>query len=79
MPRYFFNIFDHGTDRDEEGVELSGPKEARVQAVIFAGDYLSDHPELVEDEKLVIEVRDESHTVLLTVTMTAEEPGERQR
>lgn len=74
MPRYFFNIYDHVHDEDHEGVELASPAEARIQAVVFAGDYLSDNPELLRDEKpLVIEVRDEAKQVLLTVTMSADD------
>lgn len=42
MPRYFFNVHD-GTDvPDEDGVELSGPEEARNQAVTACGEALKD-------------------------------------
>lgn len=78
MPRYFFNIYDHTREQDDEGVELSGPAEARVQAVIFAGDFLSDNPTLLEGADLAIEVRNEANAILLTVRMTSEEPGVRR-
>ena len=42
MPRYFFNVHDGKDIPDEEGVELSGPEEARSQAVIACGEALKD-------------------------------------
>ncbi|WP_446741152.1 DUF6894 family protein [Sphingomonas sp. H160509] len=44
MPRYFFDIDNHKHVNDDDGTNLADDEEARVQAVIFAGDYLSDHP-----------------------------------
>ena len=42
MPRDFFHVHD-GTDiPDDDGVELSGPEEARNQAVIACGEALKD-------------------------------------
>jgi hypothetical protein len=38
MPRFFFNF--HIVD--EEGVELTGPDEARSQAIATAGEMLRD-------------------------------------
>ena len=42
MPRYFFHVHDGQDTPDEDGVELSGPDEAKGQAVIFAGEALRD-------------------------------------
>ena len=42
MPRFFFNVRDHHDILDPEGVELSGPEEARAQAVIASGEMLRD-------------------------------------
>ena len=73
MPRYFFNIYDHVRECDEDGVELDGPAEARTEAVTFAGDFLSEHPELLDDNhKLKIEVRDEAGKVVVAVVIATE-------
>lgn len=78
MPRYFFNLDDHKRDEDHEGTVLTDANEARVQAVIFAGDYLRDHPELVWDgTRFEVSVVDEAGIVLLKVVVTAEDPGAR--
>ena len=42
MPRYFFHVHDGKDIPDEEGVELSGPEEARNQAVTACGEALKD-------------------------------------
>ena len=42
MPRYFFHVHDGIDMPDEEGTELSGPEEARSQAVIACGEALKD-------------------------------------
>jgi hypothetical protein len=76
MPRYFFNLDNHTLDEDHEGTILSDANEARVQAVVFAGDYLRDHPELVWDgSKFKVIVVDEVGTVLLNVVVTAATPA----
>jgi uncharacterized protein DUF6894 len=78
MPRYFFNIENRHSETDDEGVELAGPGAARGAAVVFAGECLRDTPELVGDGgRLVVEVRDETGAVLLTVTAQAEDPAAR--
>ena len=76
MPRYFFNLDDHKLDEDHEGTVLPDANEARIQAVVFAGDYLRDHPEIVWDgTRFKVAVVDEAGTVLLNVVVTAETPG----
>ena len=76
MPLYFFNLYDHVRDIDNDGIDLAGPDSARIQGVIFAGDYLSDHPELVWDGKpMVVEVRDDAGQILINVTVRAETPA----
>jgi hypothetical protein len=42
MPRYFFHARDSSEFIDRDGVELPGPGEARVQAVVAAGEALKD-------------------------------------
>lgn len=76
MPRYFFDIVNHDRYVDDEGTELASADEARVQAVIFAGDYLRENPGLVGDGgHLSVTVRDHAGTVLLNVAVTASDPA----
>ncbi len=76
MPRYFFDIDNHTHDADDEGTNLADDDEARVQAVIFAGDYLRDHPEIIWDgSRFSVAVRDENDAVLLTIAVTVEDPS----
>ncbi len=42
MPRYYFHVKDCNDLPDEEGTELSGPDEARIQAVRTSGEMLRD-------------------------------------
>jgi hypothetical protein len=42
VPRYFFHVHDSVDLLDNEGTELTGPDEARVQAVITAAELLRD-------------------------------------
>lgn len=77
MPRYFFDIDNHERYVDEEGTELADADAARIQAVIFAGDYLRDNPHLVSNGgHLRVAVRDEMGTILLSVAVTTDDPAE---
>jgi len=74
MPRYFFDIDNHKHVNDDDGTNLTDDEEARVQAVIFAGDYLSDHPGIARDgPRFSVSVRNEQGSVLLTVMVTIDE------
>ncbi len=42
MPRYFFHIHDGEERPDRDGVELTGPDQAREQAVVACGEALKD-------------------------------------
>jgi hypothetical protein len=78
MPRYFFDIDNREHYVDEEGTELAGTDDARIQAVIFAGDYLRENPGLVRDGgRLDIAVRDHLGTILLNVAVTTSVPADR--
>jgi hypothetical protein len=77
MPRYFFDIDNHDHYVDDEGTELANAGAARLQAAIFAGDYLRENPDLVlAGGRLSVAVRDHLGTVLLTVAMTASDPAD---
>jgi hypothetical protein len=49
VPRFHFNLDDHRKDLDEEGTELPNEDVARIEAVKFAGAYLSERPDLVSE------------------------------
>jgi Domain of unknown function (DUF6894) len=42
VPRYFFHVRDSKEIIDKEGLLLSDPDEARMQAVVAAGEMLKD-------------------------------------
>ena len=42
MPRYFFHLRDSRESIDQDGTVLSGPDEARAQAVVYSGEVLRD-------------------------------------
>jgi hypothetical protein len=69
MPRYFFNLIDGASViPDEEGTELAGLEEARVEAIESAREILSDDARDgigAGDQKF--DVTDESGTTVLTV------------
>lgn len=42
MPRYFFHVIDGVEMLDDTGTELSGPDEARAEAIVLSGEMLKD-------------------------------------
>ena len=77
MPRYFFDIDNHKYVNDDDGTDLADDEEARVQAVIFAGDYLSDHPAIARHgARFRVTVRNDQGNVLLAVAVMIDEPGD---
>ena len=77
MPRYFFDIDNHKYVNDDDGTDLANDEEARVQAVIFAGDYLSDHPAIARHgARFRVTVRNDQGNVLLAVAVMIDEPGD---
>ena len=76
MPRYYFDVENHGSHHDTEGNEMADAEAARTAAVVFAGEYLRDNPDLVWDgRRFSVHVRDESGTVLLDVRVEASDPA----
>lgn len=72
MPRFFFHVDDHVHEIDDEGQELAGAAEARVQAIIYAGSLLRDDPYLVWDGcRLEIRVTDEAGRPVTAVHVSA--------
>jgi hypothetical protein len=81
VPRFYFHVCDgNGLTVDEEGRELKGSKEARSAAVTDARSIMAE--EMREgrlDLASFIEVEDESHVHLFTVTfeeaVSVQRPG----
>ena len=71
MPLYHFNLSDHIRDPDLEGTELPDAEEARLQAIKFAGQFVSDNPARVDsDHDLQIEVTDHDGVFLFAVKVS---------
>lgn len=77
MPRYFFATADGTREPDDVGTELPNLATARVEAIKYAGEVLSDHPEIIWDgEDFRVEVSDEDGLMLFTViTMAMSSPS----
>jgi hypothetical protein len=77
MPRYFFTTADGTREPDLDGTELPDVASARVEAIKYAGEVLSDHPEIIWDgEDFRVEVSDANGLVLFTVvTMAMNSPS----
>lgn len=72
MPLYFFDIADHETQIDDEGMRLAGDAEARVEAVVYAGSLLRDDPSILWDgHDLHVDVYSETRDPILSVHITA--------
>lgn len=74
MPIYHFNLADHHRDIDAEGTELADPEEARIEAIRFAGAYLADHPQLIDDGTLFeVQVTNDDGAQMFAVTVKIRE------
>jgi hypothetical protein len=81
MPRYFFNVIDGRNIIDNQGSELAGLKEARVEAIQLAGAILRDEGDTFwSGEEWHMHVTDASGQSVLTLRFSAEDqdttPGE---
>ena len=66
--RCFFNLAGAVHDLDNDGVELKTFSDARIEAVLFAGELLRDRPQLVwKGDEVRVEVTDETQLLLFTV------------
>ena len=75
MPTYYFDIRDGERDTDDDGVELEDIHAARIQAIKFAGDYVSGEPSLLDPTgSLVVNVLGEAREPLLRVTISVSSP-----
>ncbi len=65
--RYFFNIAGSVVDPDDEGIDLSGLSEARIEAVRFAGEYLRERPQVMWlGDEFRVEVTNHEQLILFT-------------
>ncbi|MEN2785850.1 DUF6894 family protein [Sphingomonas qilianensis] len=68
MPLFHFDLADHVREPDPEGTVLPSVAAARIQAIVFAGEYLRDHPKLInEGRDFRVEVSDEEGCGLFAV------------
>jgi hypothetical protein len=70
--RYFFHTADGSRDRDETGTEFPDDATARKQAVMFAGEYIADNPDILAGRHdFRVEVTDDHDMLLFTVIALA--------
>ena len=68
--RYFFNQLNGELKLDDDGMEFASIRDARIEAVRYAGEVIKDHPTLVwTGEDFRIEVTDENALLLFTVVV----------
>ncbi len=76
MPRYYFNRMDGGVDLDIDGMELRDLEDARIEAVLFAGQTLKDRPELLwSGHELRIQVSGRERELLFTISIRMSTPN----
>jgi hypothetical protein len=74
LPRYFFHVRDGCIPEDEDGLELTGMKEARVEAVRAAAEILRHQGEqFCDGNEWKMEVTDESKRILFTVRFSGDD------
>ena len=65
MPRFFFNQIDGDYKVDDEGLEVPSLDEARLEAVRYAGEVLSQRPRIIwQGDDFRIEVTDANKLLL---------------
>ena len=76
MPRYFFHVIDGRDIIDNEGSELAGLKEARIEAIHLAGSILRDEgDEFWKGEEWHMNVTDASGLSVLKLRFSADDQG----
>ena len=72
MPRFYFDLSDGTHIGDEDGTELEGVVEARVEGIKLAGACLRDSPSLLwSKDGFPVMILDDNRTLLTTVTISA--------
>ena len=76
MPRYYFHVIDGREIIDNEGTELAGLREARVEAIHLAGSILRDEGDKFwKGEKWHMNVTDASGLSVLKLHFSADDQG----
>ena len=76
MPRYYFHVIDGREIIDNEGTELSGLREARVEAIHLAGSILRDEGDKFwKGEQWHMNVTDASGQSVLKLRFSADDQG----
>ena len=76
MPRYFFHVIDGREIIDNQGSELAGLKEARVEAIQLAGAILRDEGDTFwNGQEWHMDVTDASGQSVLKLRFSAEDQG----
>jgi len=76
MPRYFFHVIDGRSIIDNQGSELAGLKEARVEAIQLAGAILRDEGDTFwNGQEWHMDVTDASGQSVLKLRFSAEDQG----
>ena len=76
MPRYFFHVIDGRSIIDNEGSELAGLKEARVEAIQLAGAILRDEGDKFwNGGEWHMDVTDASGQSVLKLRFSAQDQG----
>ena len=76
MPRYFFNVIDGRSIIDNEGSELAGLKDARIEAIQLAGAILRDEGDTFwNGEEWHMHVTDASGLSVLKLRFSVEDQG----
>jgi len=68
VARYFFHTADGSRDRDEDGVDLPDIQAARLEAIRYVGEMLSQHPDLLgTGQDFCVEVMNEHDQLMFKV------------
>ena len=76
MPRYYFHVIDGRSIIDNEGSELAGLRQARVEAIQLAGAILRDEGDTFwKGEQWHMNVTDASGRSVLKLHFSADDQG----
>ena len=73
MPRYFFNVHDGCSIRDETGVDLASLKDAQMLAIRHASNLLQQDPHLWQGHEWSMEVASQTGEIFFTLSFMAKD------
>jgi hypothetical protein len=71
MPRYFFHVHDSKDMPDREGTEFPSDEAAKSQAIVLTGELLTDLDGDFWGHPWILEVVDDSDSLVCEVAITA--------